>query len=136
MFLKSIPQLLLILLITTGMSHTTCAQSTVSADAEMRQADSLQRRMLRDSLQMSDTTITLLYALRDRYLKKAAAVRSDTSLSAEKQNAINDALKSNTNASIRVMLGDGLYDRYTLMIRRRLDKRRLVKSVLAGGSTQ
>lgn len=87
------------------------------------EADSLQRILLRDSLQISDSLITQVLALRHNYFIAAEQIRSNESLDASQQNNQAQALRTQTTNSLKALLSDELYERYTQMITRRMRSR-------------
>lgn len=95
-------------------------------DAELielkRQADSIQRISLRDSLNFDDSMITQIYAIRDSMLNNIQQLREDFNVpDSEKEIKITD-LKNQANENIKKVLGDEIYQNYLEMIRKRIKK--------------
>lgn len=103
----------LLLIIATTFSVLVNGQSESSAD-------SLQRRLMRDSLKVSDAAITKVFTIRNNFLTTSAQITAVNTLTEAQKNSALRALASQTNAVIQNTLGGAAYDQYTQMIRRRM----------------
>lgn len=93
-----------------------------SRELAQTQIDSMQRTILRDSLQLTDRIIREVFTLRNRFFSQSDAVYASKTLSAiEQQNQIKQ-LRRETDESFRKLLGDPLYQRYRDLIESRMKR--------------
>ncbi len=78
--------------------------------------DSLQRRMLKDSLSVSDGIIDTISMIRTQFREATAAVYQETGLSEEQRRQRFAILKDNTNQQVKDLLGNTLFNRYLHLI--------------------
>lgn len=86
-------------------------------------ADSLQRILMRDSLNVSDAIITQVFAVRDSFNTASAALAFNASLTEAQKESSLSALITQTNNSIKTALGNAAYQHYKEMITRRMKAR-------------
>ena len=79
-------------------------------------SDSVQRKWMKDSLGLSDQTITQVFALRDTCVNKTERISTDPSFSQAEKSDLLRALRTDTNNAIRVLMGEMIFQRYTEMI--------------------
>jgi hypothetical protein len=95
----------------------------VSARAQegtiMNRLDSIQASLMRDSLNVSDSTIIAFLNTKNNFTSSAKAIRSNQSLTPAQQVAQVQQLRMQTNNSLRSLLGNELYERFIQMIGRR-----------------
>jgi len=84
------------------------------------QLDSIQKKLMRDSLQMSDSVIIEFLNAKNEYLISVRQIRLNGALNRRQQNDQIQNLRFQTNNALRVMLGNEIYDRYIQMITRRM----------------
>ncbi len=102
---------------------TVKAQEQTERSVLQPRLDSIQRIIMRDSLSVSDETITAIYAIREEYFQKVKQVRRDTALTlAEQENKLQQ-LRKKINDGIREHLGEKAYEHYLQMIRGKVKKR-------------
>jgi hypothetical protein len=110
------------------------AKSQSIKSPEQIEADSLQRILISDSLQIDDSIITKLFYIRDNYLQQVIQIRLDSTLSdLQTDNAIS-LIRTQTNDRIKELLGEEIYEKYTQMILMRMRKKSIVGSPLASDS--
>lgn len=104
--------------------------------SETANTDSIQRILMRDSLQMSDGLINEVLAIRHNYFISAEQIRSNGNLNPEQQNNQIQTLRAQTTSGLKALLGTELYERYSEMIERRMRLRNpaLNSKPLAEGS--
>jgi hypothetical protein len=102
------------MLFTAGFTSSSSAQTHIDDSA-----DSLQRVLMKDSLQVTDAVITQIYIVRDSFLSRASQIDADTLLSSNEKSNAKQILIAQTNTDIKTLLGETLYNQYTQMIRRR-----------------
>lgn len=96
----------------------------VNAQNGSQQAiDSTQRKIMKDSLQITDQIINQIFAVRNSMTVKIIALRRDTMLSANVVNVQIAAVRNTASTSIRQILGNQKYQQYTDMIRRWVSRR-------------
>jgi ATP-dependent protease Clp ATPase subunit len=86
-------------------------------------ADSVQRIMMKDSLQIGDSVITAIFLIRNNYLMRAQAIRADALLTATEQDKAAKSLGLETNQSLKRLLGAAVYNRYKEIIVNRMRSR-------------
>jgi hypothetical protein len=129
--MKAFNKSLLVLLLAGTSYYAVSAQD--SSSMERGPADSLQRISMRDSLNFSDTLITLIYGIRNSMISKVLLLRNDFSIP-DREVKIMD-LANQANENIRQLLGQEGYQKYTEMIRSRSKKSANAdQSPLAGGA--
>lgn len=96
--------------------------------------DSVQRKLMKDSLQINDTMINQVFAVRDTMYVQINAVRIDTTILTEEKNIQISLIRNNTNSSIMQIMGEEKYQQYTEMIRRWLSRRNSPSSEPLAGS--
>ncbi|MEO7982655.1 MAG: hypothetical protein ABI688_01110 [Bacteroidota bacterium] len=84
------------------------------------QADSIQRIMMRDSLQISDSLITEVLVIKHNYFTQTEQIRSNVNLTTSQQNSEMATLRTQTTNNLKSLLGNEIYERYTQMIARRM----------------
>jgi len=85
--------------------------------------DLIQRQMMKDSLQISDATVSQIFAIRDNMITQIIGIRKDSLLTeADKETQI-ASIRTRTNNSIKQALGDRKFQLYIDMIRRWVSKR-------------
>jgi len=87
---------------------------------ETANTDSIQRILMRDSLQMGDGLINEVLATKRNYFISVDQIRSNGSLNPEQQNSQIQTLRAQTTTNLRALLGNELYERYSAMIERRM----------------
>jgi len=122
---------LLIGLLVLAVFNTVTAQSQLIKSAEQMQIDSLQRIVMRDSLQINDSLVTQIFTMRDSYLRQVIEVRLDSTLTELQQYNEVSIIRTQTNENIKSLLGSVLYDRYIQMISDRIHKRSIIGTPLA-----
>ncbi|HWJ27029.1 MAG TPA: hypothetical protein VNS32_10835 [Flavisolibacter sp.] len=85
-----------------------------------RQADSVQRRMIKDSFGIRDSIIDKLYQIRDSMFAKTDEIRSDNALSFDQQNKLVAIVRTKVNERIRELMGAQVFAKYIKMIGKRL----------------
>lgn len=103
--------------------HNASAQEEADRQAIQQRLDSIQRIVMKDSLQVSDATITEVFTIRDGYFQKAKLLRADNTLTAKEREDKMDGLRRMTNENIQGKLGEAAYFRYVQMIRQRSQNR-------------
>lgn len=98
---------------------------------EMQAADSALRSTLKDSLQVSDETVTALFSIRDGFFNKSNEIYANGTPSIKEQDSRIRTLRKETNESIKALLGNNIYNRYVQMIEVRIRKRNSNKQPLA-----
>ncbi len=86
-------------------------------------ADSMQRVMMKDSLQITDSLITVILELRNNYLQQTQVIRNDSSLSDISKDSTIRNVGIQTNQSIKSLLGDEKFSRYESIINNRMRQR-------------
>jgi|SRR5882724_4882257 len=86
-------------------------------------ADSLQRTMMKDSLDASDSAITSVFSIRNNFLLRSDQITMDSTLNDAQKNSAMQLLATQTNEGIKNALGNTAYEHYTDMIRRRMTNR-------------
>jgi hypothetical protein len=92
-------------------------------EPEQRQSDSLQRIVMRDSLTVSDSVITRIFAIRNEYFQEVQNTRSDAQASKAQRDSTIASIREQTNRSIKELLGIEAYEKYLRMIRNNMRKR-------------
>lgn len=84
--------------------------------------DSALRVMMSDSLGLSTSTITQVFALRDSSVSRSGRIREDNSLTFGQKNAAIQALRSETTDAIKNAMGSTNYRKYLeIILGRKLD---------------
>ena len=104
-------------LILFGANRTDAQEPTNST------VDSIQRIIMRDSLQISDSLITMVFGIRNNYLQQSQVIRNSSSLSDTAKNSAVRTLGMQTNQSIKSLLGDETFSRYEAIINYRMRQR-------------
>jgi hypothetical protein len=102
---------------------------------EKQQADDGQRKLMKDSLRISDQAVTQIFSIRQSYFLKSETIRADSSISLQEKQIQLQKLRDDTNNGIKRVLGDALFEKYTQMILRRMNSHYgTTKQPLASGN--
>lgn len=121
---------ILIGLVILAISHTFTANGQAIKTSEYNRIDSAQKIMMRDSLQISDSLITKIFALRDNYFQKVNQVRLNNQLSEQQQNNEAQIIRKQNIESIKDLLGSDVYVKYVQLIKNRMQKSNVTGNVL------
>lgn len=92
-------------------------QKPVNEDSIQKvRTDSIQRVWMRDSLSLSESTISQVFALKDTCFAQTLRIRSDTSLTPAAQIQSVSYLRKQTEDAIKDLLGENTYADYKEMI--------------------
>lgn len=90
---------------------------TINADSLQKvHVDSVQRAWMKDSLNLSDQTITTVFALRDTAFARTERIRENQSLTSSKKNVAIRILRNETAEAIKNTMGNAAYIRYLELI--------------------
>jgi hypothetical protein len=117
-------------LVTLAIFRTFTVNGQAINSKEFSQIDSVQKIMVRDSLKISDSMVTKLYALRDNYFKKVGQVRLNNQLSDQQQNDEVQIIRKQNILNIKDLLGTTIYVKYVQLIKNRMKKNNVMGNVL------
>jgi len=103
-------------------------ETAFAQEATNDSADSLQRKMMKDSLNVTDSVITAVFNIRNNFLVQSNEINGDTTLSEDARTTAMQMLISETNLGIKNALGTEAYDHYILIIRRKSANRQPLAS--------
>lgn len=107
------------------------------SEQELRQkADSAQRLLMKDSLQISDGTVDQIFSVRDEMYQKINAIRSNTALTAAQQDQQVSVVREQVNEGIRAILGEQKFRHYLEIIRNKLRQQNMQSEVPLAGATE
>ncbi|MFI5128414.1 MAG: hypothetical protein ACHQFX_00420 [Chitinophagales bacterium] len=84
------------------------------------QLDSVQKKMMRDSLQLSDSVIAEFLTEKNDYNAAVRDVRLNSTLTRVQQSDQVQALRIQANSRLKTILGTEVYERYVQMITRKM----------------
>lgn len=87
-----------------------------STQLQKQKADSIQRKLMKDSLNLSDQVITQVFTTRDNYSIQADQIHANQTLSPGEKSAALAALRLDTNNAIKELMGETAFQKYTEMI--------------------
>lgn len=108
-------------LLIMSFNSNSCAQDA-DTKALIQQADSLQRIMLKDSLQINDSAVNKLYAVRSSLKEKIVGLQNREGLSEDEIKKAKKEARKEAAKEIESLLGKKKYKIYRRMITNRLQK--------------
>jgi len=102
---------------------------------EQQQRDSIERVVLKDSLQLTDSTITILFQIRTYFFSRTAELESDTLMSSMLKEVMAKQYATTTNQRIEQLLGAVKYEAYIAFIRRSMARMNLPPALTPLAST-
>ena len=94
-------------------------EKSVAQESNNDSADSLQRVIMKDSLNVNDSVITRVFTIKNNYLLRSAEINADATISENERTTAMQALITETNSGIRDALGAEAFEHYKQMIRRK-----------------
>lgn len=94
--------------------------STLISSAQVFPADVKQNKLMKDSLQLSDSVIQKVVILRQYYLSNTSLIRYDSTLTNQQQDDKITIIRNQTNEGIKNAMGDDKYEKYKLLIKGRM----------------
>lgn len=113
------------------------SSNSLQAQNDPGSADSVQRKLMKDSLSLNDQVITQVLAIRAHYLTESERIAKDSLYTEEQRDSLIAALIGQTNEGIKILMGVVVYEKYNDMIKRRLKNRKIGNQIqpLASQST-
>ncbi|HEX7903417.1 MAG TPA: hypothetical protein VF487_06035 [Chitinophagaceae bacterium] len=108
------------LFVCTIFALVTCAISKAQSNTD---ADSIQRSLMKDSLNINDSIIVEIYNIRNNFLTQSLSINEDSTRNDQQKEVLIQALVQQTNDAVKSRLGEQKYDQYLEMIRRRVISR-------------
>jgi hypothetical protein len=92
----------------------------IALQNESSRQDSLAKIIMRDSLQLSASVITQIFTTKQNFFSQAQQIRTNIALSTAQKNAQLVSLLSQSDATIKSLMGSAAYLKYGAMGRKRL----------------
>jgi Skp family chaperone for outer membrane proteins len=106
------------------LASVTQAQSSEDQLAGIN-ADSLQRHLMKDSLQVSDAQVDAFFGARDSLFARISAIRKSAALDITAQDSQVLQLRNAANKEMETILGREAFLNYVRLVRRRLNQRNM-----------
>lgn len=98
--------------------------TSANAQVENQQTiDSVQRKIMKDSLQISEEVTSQIFSIRNAMTAGIIALRTDATLQSPDISSQIISVRNAANSGIRQILGERKYEQYTKMIRRWVSRR-------------
>jgi hypothetical protein len=114
--------IIIILVVFAAFFNTKATAQTYPSQVQM---DNAERKVLKDSVGVSDEVINSLFDLRNQYFTKSDEIHKNKSFTELKKAQFLQELANETNKSINKVMGDVAFQKYMTMIER---NKRLRKS--------